>query len=57
MNNTIQAKIDHSSGAVVLESATNDDDRRQMEHLQFSHLDKVRQMVDANERCMEMLTN
>jgi hypothetical protein len=28
-----------------------------MDHLQMQHLDKIRQMVDANERCMDLLVN
>ena len=57
MNNTIQAKIDHSTNTLIFETATNDDDRKQMEHLQSDQLDKIAQMVQANERCMELLCN
>jgi len=57
MNNTIQAKIDHSTNTLIFETATNDDDRKQMEHLQSNQLDKISQMVQANERCMELLCN
>ena len=32
-------------------------DRKEMEHLQMSHLDKISEMVDNNDRCLDLLIN
>lgn len=57
---SIQARIDHGANSLVLERPSGNqsiDDRREMEHLQTAQLDKISQMLETNERCMDLLVN
>ena len=56
MSSSIPASIDTSSGCVVLHSHSSSD-QKEIEHLQQQHLEKISQMVDANERVMDLLMN
>jgi len=60
ISGTIQAQIDSSTNSVIFEtknSVIGVDNRKGMEFLQTQHLDKIKQMVESNERCMELLVN
>ena len=60
LNGSITAQIDHSTHSLIVEnrnSVINVSERKEMEHLQYDNLDKIKQMVEANERCMELLVN
>jgi len=59
----IQGKIDVKSNTVIfatkekLVGTLPTNDRKEMEHLQMSHLDKIAEMVDYNDRCLDLLIN
>jgi len=60
MSGSVSAQIDHSTQSVILEnksSVINVTERKEMQHLQNQHLDKIKLMVESNERCMELLIN
>jgi len=58
---TIAGRIDLASNAVIFnkqsQSALSSDNRAEMNYLQSVNLDKIRQLVDSNDRCMELLVN
>jgi hypothetical protein len=53
------AKIDQEKGNIIFEArglgTLPSNDRKEMEHLQLSHLEKIRQMVDNNDRCISRI--
>ena len=58
----ILAKVDQEKGTIVFETngevgTLPSNDRKEMEHLQMSHLEKIGQMVDNNDRCIDLLIN
>ena len=56
----IAARIDLATGCVIFEkqaSTVFSNDRQEIEHLQIQYLDKIKNMVDTNERCMDLLIN
>ena len=61
VKDTISGRIDLASNAVIFnkesQSALSTDNRAEMDYLQSVNLDKIRQLVDSNDRCMELLVN
>jgi len=68
MKKQLNAKIDHPTGTVIYElpkpvgnkpgiASYEKNDRQEMFHLQNLYLEKITNMVDANERCMDLLIN
>ena len=64
----LQAKIDTQSNTIIFERLLTEgpsvtvgtlpsNDRKEVEHLQLQHLEKIKLMVDTNERCMDLLIN
>lgn len=52
----LNAKVDAKNGNIVFNSATQSsgDSRKEIEFLQKQHLEKIEQLVEGNERCMEL---
>lgn len=61
VKDTISGRIDLDSNAVIFNkesrSALSTGNRAEMDYLQSVNLDKIRQLVDSNDRCMELLVN
>lgn len=61
VKDTISGRIDLASNAVIFnkqsQSALSSDNRAEMDYLQSVNLEKIRQLVDSNDRCMELLVN
>ena len=57
MKGTITARIEQGLVIVENDSSVSNQEKKEMDHLQMQHLEKIRQLVDANERCMDLLVN
>jgi len=68
MKKQLNAKIDNTTDTVIYEKPKSVDnmpgianyeynDRQEMFHLQNLYLEKISNMVEANERCMDLLIN
>jgi len=61
VKDTISGRIDLASNSVIFnkqsQSALSSENRAEMDYLQSVNLDKIRQLVDSNDRCMELLVN
>lgn len=54
---SIKRKVTLSEAKTESEINLKRGGRNEMDHLQNNYLDKIELMVDANERCMELLVN
>lgn len=61
VKDTISGRIDLASNSVIFnkqnQTALSSDSRAEMDYLQSVNLEKIRQLVDSNDRCMELLVN
>jgi hypothetical protein len=61
VKDTISGRIDLASNSVIFnkksQSALSSVNRAEMDYLQSVNLEKIRQLVDSNDRCMELLVN
>ena len=59
----VQGKIDMKTNTIIFaQKGVNvgtlpTNDRKEMEHLQMNHLDKITEMVEDNDRCLDLLIN